>query len=479
LNSTDFMSLAPLLSLSGGSLLLMLQIAIRRRPALTRLLSVAIFAISALLCLWAATGPTQQVTPLLLADPMALLLCAVFSVTAAATAVLSGATIQNESDQPDEYYLLLILATLGASVLVYAVHVASLLLGLELLSVSLYALVAYPSTQQRPVEAATKYLVLSGAATAMLLFGFALLYAATGSLSFEGLGAGLAASELGSGVLLLGGGLILVGLGIKLSAAPLHLWTPDVYEGAPTPVTGFLASVAKVAPFIVLLRLFIEADLFRFPALVEVTALFAALSMVVGNLLALLQDNIKRMLAYSSIAHMGYVLIIFSPAADPALRALAGEAALYYLIAYIPTVVAAFAVLAQLHPRSDPSVGLSVDSLSGLFWRQPLLATLMLFAMLSMAGIPLTAGFIGKLYIYSVAVAGEHWVLLALLIVGTALGIYYYLRVIYCMTRSDSGGDEVAPLSLSMRAVTVALLAGILALGLVPQTLMQYLSTIF
>lgn len=231
------MSLAPLLALALGALLIMLQIAVARRPALTRNLSVGVYAVTVLAAIQAGSYPAAQVTPLLLADPLALLLCAGFAAAAAATAVLSGETIARQSDQPDEYYLLLVLATLGACVLVYATHVASLLLGLELLSVSLYALVAYPGRQQRPAEAATKYLVLSGAATAIMLFGFALLYAATGSLSFEGLGGTLAAAELGSGVLLMGCGMILVGLGFKLSAAPLHLWTPDVYEGAPSPVT--------------------------------------------------------------------------------------------------------------------------------------------------------------------------------------------------------------------------------------------------
>jgi NADH-quinone oxidoreductase subunit N len=481
------MGLAPLIALSLGAVLLMLQIAIRRAPALSRSLSLGIYVLTLFVSVRAADLPAQQITPLLLSDALALLLCAGFAIAAAITVILASSGLAAQSDQPDEFYMLLALATLGACVLVYANHVASLLLGLELLSISLYALVAYPTRQQMPVEAATKYLVLSGAATAILLFGFALLYAATGSLAFAGIGAGLADSGFGTTTLVLGAGMVLVGLGFKLSAAPLHLWTPDVYQGAPAAVSGFLASVSKVAPFIVLLRLFIEADLFRYTAVVEATAALAVLNMLIGNLLALLQDNIKRMLAYSSIAHIGYVLIIFSAGADPAHRGLAGEAAAFYLLAYLPTTIAAFAVVTLLGDHSEEQANIDMQSMTGLFWRQPLLALLMLVAMLSLAGIPLTAGFIGKLYIYAAAVAGGHWLLLALLIIGTGLGIYYYLRVVYQMSRRPEAaagaatGEPAASIALdiSLQAVALTLLIAILGLGILPQALMHYLAGLF
>lgn len=526
MSAGDLMGLAPLLVLTLGAVLLMLQIAIRRAPTLSRSLSLAIYVLTLFVSVQAADMPARQITPLLLADSLALLFCAAFAIAAAVTVMLSTNGLVTESDQPDEFYLLLVLATLGACVLVYANHVASLLLGLELLSISLYALVAYPTRQQLPVEAATKYLVLSGAATAILLFGFALLYAGTGSLAFSGMGAGLGSADLRDSALVLAAAMVLVGIGFKLSAAPLHLWTPDVYQGAPGAVSGFLASVGKAAPFIVLLRLFNEADLYRFPALIEATAALAVLSMLIGNLLALLQRNIKRLLAYSSIAHIGYVLIVFSVAADPAYRALASEAAAFYLLAYLPTTIAAFAVVTILARRSAAGADIDMLSMTGLFWRQPLLAVLMLVAMLSLAGIPLTAGFIGKLYVYAAAVAGEHWLLLALLIAGTGLGIYYYLRVIYEMSRAsdsdasangdaaarshasadsvekadsvendgsartaDDGVDPgmgapsdqagLATLTPGLQAVALGLIAAILFLGILPQVLMHYLSGIF
>jgi NADH-quinone oxidoreductase subunit N len=485
MSGIDLMGLAPLLTLTAGAVLLMLQIAIRRAPTLSRSLSLAIYIVTLFVSVQAADMPARQITPLLLADSLALLFCAAFAIAAALTVMLSTNGLVAQSDQPDEFFLLLVLATLGACVLVYANHVASLLLGLELLSISLYALVAYPTRQQLPVEAAIKYLVLSGAATAILLFGFALLYAGTGALAFSAIGAGLGSATLGSSTLVFGAAMVLVGLGFKLAAAPMHLWTPDVYQGAPGAISGFLASVAKAAPFVVLLRLFNEADLYRFPALIEATAALAILSMLIGNLLALLQNNIKRMLAYSSIAHIGYVLIVFSVAADPAQRALASEAAAFYLLAYLPTTIAAFAVVTVLADRGAAQAEITLQSMTGLFWRQPLLAALMLVAMLSLAGIPLTAGFIGKLYLYAAAVAGAHWLLLALLIVGTGLGIYYYLRVIYEMSRAvdDRVAVRVASSSatraLGLQAVALGLIAAILFLGILPEVLMHYLSGVF
>ncbi|MEO1080642.1 MAG: NADH-quinone oxidoreductase subunit N [Pseudomonadota bacterium] len=492
MNTAQLPGLAPLLVLASGAVLIMMQIAIRRSPTAARGLAILVCAAAAFSCLGPALPPAaQQITVLLLADPLALLLSAVCTLSAAVIAVLSGDVIKTRTDQPDEYYLLLVLATLGACVLVYANHVASLLLGLELLSLSLYALVAYPSRDPAPVEAGTKYLVLSGAATAILLFGFALLYAITGSLWFPGMGERLAAAEISQGLLVTGMAMVLFGLAFKLALAPMHLWTPDVYQGAPSPVTGFLASVAKIAPFVALLRFFISADVYRVPALIETTAVLAALSMIIGNLLALLQSDLKRMLAYSSIAHVGYLFIVFAAGSAEPLRALAAEAGVFYLIAYMPTIIAAFAVLSLIQLQESGTESPSLDSVTGLFWRQPLLATVMLFAMLSLAGIPLTAGFIGKLYIYSAAVAGGHWLLLGLLIVGTGLGIYYYLRVVYQMTRGDAvealseqlqGKDNVAAATspgFAVYAASVGLLVAILVLGVLPQPLMQYLSGMF
>ena len=480
MTAAGLQALLPLLVLAGGATVLMLQIAFMRSVTLTTTLAVLTMALAALSCVYAAPVTPLQVTPLLLADQLALLFCVLFCLAGATTVLLSLDYIRHHGDEPEEYFLLLVLSTMGACVLAYAVHVASLLLGLELLSVALYALIAYPNKSILPLEAATKYLVLSGAASATALFGFALLYAATGTLEFAALGQQLDNTQMGESVLLVGAAMVFAGLAFKLSVVPFHLWTPDVYDGAPAPITGFLASVAKAAVFVVLLRLFLEADLFRYRRLVEVTGLLAIFSMLAGNLLALLQTNIKRMLAYSSIAHIGYLMIIFMVCLNSDNRSLATEAATFYLIAYTATTIAAFGLLTLISAQQVERENVELHHVSGLFWHQPLQAGLMLVALLSLAGIPLTAGFVAKFYILSAAVSGQHWVLLAALVLGSGIGIYYYLRVVYYMTRRPEP-HHVQPGSGSgwrAHGLPSALIAIILLLGMLPQSLMAYLRSI-
>jgi NADH-quinone oxidoreductase subunit N len=476
----DFIAIAPLLVLALGATMVMLQIAFLRSVTLTGIVAILSLLAAAGSCLYALAATPLQVGALLHADAYALLFCVLFTLAGAATCGLSLDYIQHHGDEPEEYFLLLVLATLGACVLAYAVHPASLLLGLELLSVSLYALIAYPNRSVLPLEAASKYLVLSGAASATLLFGFALLYAATGVLGFSELGAKLGDSDMGTALLMAGGAMVLAGLAFKLSIVPFHLWTPDVYDGAPAPISGYLASVGKAAVFVVLLRLFLDADLFRYEMLIMLTGLMAILSMLAGNLLALLQTNIKRMLAYSSIAHIGYLLIVLMICLDMGSRDLAKEAAVYYLIAYTATTLAAFGLLTLINQNQVEREQVQLQQVSGLFWRQPLLAGLMLVALLSLAGIPLTAGFIGKFYLFSAAVSGGNWFLLIALIVGSAIGIYYYLRVVFYMTRGADEHRHTVELSLGWQGMTLSclLIASILFLGIMPQSLMAYLRSI-
>ncbi len=479
MTAMDFQALLPLLVLASGATLLMLQIAWIRNPGLTGALAAVILVLAGLSSRFAAEAAPLQVTPLLLADRYALLFCTLFCLAGAVTALLSRDYV-SRGDEPEEFFLLLVLATMGACVLAYAVHVASLLLGLELLSVSLYTLIAYPNKSILPLEAAVKYLVLSGAASATALFGFALLYSATGTLGFSAIGQGLGETSTGQSVLLPAAVMIFAGLAFKLSVVPFHLWTPDVYDGAPAPVTGFLASVAKGAVFVVLLRLFLDADLFRYYRLVEVTGLLAIFSMIMGNLLALLQSNIKRMLAYSSIAHIGYLLIVLMVCTSSDNRALAVEAAIYYLVAYTATTIAAFGLLTLISCDPSGRENIQLQQVSGLFWRQPLLACLMMVALLSLAGIPLTAGFIAKFYLVNAAVSGDHWVLLFSLVAGSSIGIYYYLRVIYYMTRrpEEHGAEHDTISDWRGRILSGLLIASILLLGVAPESLMQYLRAI-
>ncbi|MEH6571043.1 MAG: NADH-quinone oxidoreductase subunit N [Halioglobus sp.] len=480
MTAEDFQAILPLLVLAAGATVIMLQIAFARSIRLTAVITALTFVAAALSCIPAAESAPRLVTPLLQADHLALLFSALFSLAGLTTTVLSLDYMNHRGDEPEEYFLLLVLSTLGACVLAYSVHLVSLLLGMELMSVALYALIAYPDKSVLPLEAAIKYLVLSGAASATMLFGFALLYAVTGTLSFSELGEQLGNVAGSNAILLSAAGLIIAGLGFKLSLVPFHMWTPDVYEGAPSPVTGFLASVSKAAIFFALLRWFTESNIFRYTIVAEITGLIAILSMLAGNLLALQQTNLKRLLAYSSIAHMGYLLIIIMVASNPSNRALATEAGIYYLIAYTATTLAAFGVLGLISAQHTDRENVEIQHISGLFWKQPLLACLMLAALLSLAGIPLTAGFIAKFYILSAAVSGYHWLLLGSLIIGSAIGIYYYLRVVFYMTRRPDEHSYLleTPGGWHIRAISCALIASILLLGTVPQPLMEYLRSI-
>ncbi len=482
MTASQLIALLPLLVLAGGATLIMLQIAFRRRLGLTAALTLLTLLAATLSVFPAAGQTTQSVTPLLLADNLALVMSAVFCAMALATAALSYQYLQQRGDEPEEFFLLLILSTLGACVLAYSVHLASLILGLELMSIALYALIAYPDNSVLPLEAAIKYLVLSAAASATALFGFALLYAATGALGFAELGSALDTELPNDGLLLVAAVLVVSGLGFKLSMVPFHLWTPDVYQGAPAPVTGFLASVSKAAVFFVLWRLFVEADLFRYSILVECIGLMAILSMLAGNLLALLQTNIKRMLAYSSIAHIGYLLIVYMAALLSGDQLLPTEAAVYYLVAYSVTTIAAFGALTLISSDKTERENVELESISGLFWRQPAAALLMLVALLSLAGIPLTAGFIAKFYVIGAAVSGSNWVLLASLVIGSGIGIYYYLGVVFYMTKRPEEAEilPATPGAGTPQGTVIAtlLIAAVILLGVIPQSLMLHLRSI-
>lgn len=479
MNTLSLAAIAPLLILPAGIVAIMLQVSLWRHPGLTVWLSLA----TLLLAMAAAVAGegSSPVTPLLTADPYARVFTVLFCLAAAVTAVPGVDYLRRSGDAVEEFFLLLLLSTLGACTLAYASHLASLLLGLELLSVALYALVGYPDRNPLALEAAVKYLVLSGAASATLLFGFALLYAATGTLEFNAMGDALSAPGLPRTTLAVGALMALAGLAFKLSLVPFHLWTPDAYQGAPAPVTGFLASVAKAAVVVVLLRWWVSADLSRFPSLVQALAVLGVVSMLAGNLLALLQENLKRMLAYSSIAHMGYLMIVPVAAAAVDTRAFALEAGSFYLIAYTATTLAAFTVVASLESRAgDPGAHCQLQDLGGLFWRHPGQALLMLVAMLSLAGIPLTAGFLAKFYLVGAASHGGHWFLLTALVIGSAIGIYYYLRVVFYMSRppADTAPGPAVAWPASVGLTAWLLLASVLLLGILPQPLLAYLASI-
>ena len=306
----QWIALLPILAVAGTAVVVMLAIAVKRNHWWNATLCVAGLngALFWVLVVFYYYEEPQQVTPLLVVDAYALFYYALILVLTLATATLSHAYLEGHRGPKEEHYVLLATAALGALVLASSTHFASFFLGLEILSVPLYGMVAYVWRDARSLEAGVKYLILSAGASAFLLFGMALVYSQTGTLGFVEMGDAIANVEgFANPYLLAGAGMIIVAVGFKLSLVPFHLWTPDVYEGAPAPVGAFLATVSKTAVFVVLLRWFVQGHADQFEVLVEVLGALAIASIVIGNVLALLQSNIKRLFAYSSIAHIGYL----------------------------------------------------------------------------------------------------------------------------------------------------------------------------
>ncbi|NLY57790.1 MAG: NADH-quinone oxidoreductase subunit NuoN [Gammaproteobacteria bacterium] len=470
---SHFVALLPLLIVGVTAIVVMLAIAWRRKHDLTFILT-AIGLNLALLSLI----PALQVTPLAFTELMqidrfallymGLILVATLACTTLVHAYLGKSnTGEGFPGNREEMYLLMLLAAAGGLVMVGASHLATLFIGLELLSVPVYGMVAYAFFNKRSLEAGIKYMVLSAAGSAFLLFGMALAYAESGSLQFAALGA-VAVTP----ILQIGFAMMLIGLAFKLSLVPFHLWTPDVYEGAPAPVSAFLATAAKVAVFAVLLRLYQVSPATSGGWLNDLLAAIAIASILFGNLLALMQSNLKRLLGYSSIAHFGYLVIALI-----ATDGLAIEAVGVYLVTYVLTTLGAFGVVTLM---STPFKGRDADALyqyRGLFWRRPYLTAVLATMMLSLAGIPLTAGFIGKFFIIAAGVESQLWWLLGALIMGSAIGLYYYLRVMVTLFLVEPGiRRRDAPLNWGQHAGGIMLLLMALlvfVLGVYPQPLLE------
>ena len=469
MNATMFSALAPILMLSLTAVVLMIQASIKRDQSVAWVIT----AVGFLLTLWSASYARdfiQPVTILLEVDHWSLFFTSLILIASLVTLVLSKETFSSEGERKEEYYLLLVLSVLGAVVLIQSSHMVSLLLGMELMGVALYAMIAFPERGQLPLEGAVKYLVLSACASAMLLYGFALIYAATGELSYAGIGARAALAYVENPMLMMAGSaMVLAGIGFKLSVAPFHMWTPDVYEGAPTPVTGFLATVSKSAVFVALSRFYIDGALYQFSGLNMALVFLAIASMLVGNWLALRQENIKRLLAYSSIAHFGYLLVVLI--ALTYLEAdLVSQSITFYLTAYIATTLAAFTIVSMV--AGEDTAKQNISAFAGLFWSRPLEASALTVAMLSLAGIPLTAGFMAKFFVITVGIQSGLWGLLAVLVIASAIAIYYYLRIIFAMTQSAQSSGNSA--NWQEKLAAIVLMASILALGSWPQPFIAY-----
>ena len=476
MSGTAWIALMPLIIVGGASVVVMLALTIRRSYAWTVWLTLSGLA-AAFASLWPAASVTpRHVTLLLVVDRYAIFYMGLILAACFAVVLISYGYFKKQRGQREELYILMLLATLGSQVLVTSTHFVSLFLGLEILSVSLYALIAYQHTKPRSLEAGIKYLVLAASSAAFLLFGMALIYAALGTMQFGEIATRLASqASLPLGIFLPGTALLITGIGFKLGVVPFHLWTPDVYEGASAPVTAFIATVSKGSMFALLLRYFYGSSFVHVRALYVVFAIMAIASMFAGNLLALMQNNVKRILAYSSIAHLGYLLVAFLAGGH-----LAVEAVTFYLVAYFITTLGAFGVVAVLSDREGEAE--LINDYRGLFWRRPLLAGIFTIVLLSLAGIPVTAGFLAKFFIIAAGASASSWALILILVVTSVMGLFYYLRIVVMLYADLPNGAErtetpVLYLPLSGTFTVTALAILLVWFGIYPTQLLELIRT--
>ena len=369
----------------------------------------------------------RQITALFTCDGYGLLYTSLVLIIAIIVSCLAYRWFVQEHLSNSLFYVILLFMTLGGITLVYASHLIAFFIGIELLSIPFVGLIGYQYIQTHALEAAVKYMILSAVASAFLLMGIAFYYATTGELTFSGLSYQLSTISYPSNLLLMGVCLILVGVGFKLSLVPFQLWLPDVYQGAPTVVALLLSTVGKVALFCAIARLFLLAPIVNNETIRMILVIMAFLSILWGNLVALMQTSLKRLLAYSSIAHFGYLLIALI---SVQYQVLALETIGVYLIGYILANICILGVISlESHSNELQDHENEVD-LSGLFWRRPILALTMGMGLLSLAGVPLTAGFVGRFLLVLLGVTAELWWLIAAVVIGSALGLYFYARLI-------------------------------------------------
>ena len=471
----DFYTILPvsLLVVWACALLLVDLFIPRGSKGLTALLAAVGLALTMGISLTQIGNSSSGFGGMVVMDGFSIFLNILFLLTGLFGIAVATGYLKRMGIERGEYFVILLFSVAGMMLMSQATDLIITFLALELLSIPLYVLAAFAYAQTESAEAGIKYFLLGSYATGFVVFGISLVFGAAGTTSFAGIAAAAAARTAANGSLLLAGSaLILVGLGFKVGAVPFHMWTPDVYQGAPTSVTAFMAAGAKAAGFAALLRIFATV----FPALANdlmpVIAAISALSMILGNITAIAQTDIKRMLAYSSIAQAGYILMAFVPFADKNIRLDSVSAGLFYLVAYTITSFGSWGVVMALEKAEGR--GLKIEDYAGLGRKQPLLAAAMTVFMLSLTGLPPTLGLIGKLYLFrAVMEGGVTW--LALVGVLTSLiSAFYYLRVIVVMYMKDGNPEVVRETWLSLTIGVCAVLTVIFSF--IPQTLFAWAS---
>ena len=473
LSPADFYYILPEIVLTLGSMLvLMADIYVpREKRGVLVGLSVGVLAATGVAMLVIGNPHVSVSRGLLSIDAFAIFFKLLFLGAAALTLLMSGSYLEVEGTPAGPYCFLVLAATLGMMFMASGVELVTIFIGLETMAVSFYILAGYIKPSARSNEAAVKYFLLGAFSLGLLLYGMSLLYGLTGATSLKAIATALVEQEgANRQLLLLAVVLIAAGVGFKIAAVPFHMWAPDVYEGAPTPITAFLSVGSKAASFAMLLRIFVEG----LPSMsVDWRVLFEALAiltMTVGNIAAITQSNIKRMLAYSSIAQAGYVLIGVVAGTPRGITA-----TLIYLFVYAFMQLGAFAVVVLL--RRKDAIGDELKDFNGLYFRRPGAAFAMLLFMLSLGGIPQTAGFMGKYWLFGAAIEAGYVRLAIIGVLNSAISLYYYIRVVvYMWLRNEPAGSEPR-LSPALAATIAITLAATLFFGIYPRPIFELAET--
>jgi NADH-quinone oxidoreductase subunit N len=389
----------------------------------------------------------------------------IFVLAAILTFLLSRSYFERMGSHKGEYYILIVFATVGMMLMASANDLIVVFLGIELMSICLYILVGFFRKKDRSNESAIKYFLLGAFATGFLLYGIALIYGTAGSTNFDVIAKAIP-TLAGNTLFLIGTALMIIAFSFKVAAVPFHMWAPDVYEGAPTTVTAFMSTGAKAAAFAVFVSVFVRTIGSHGGKINEVIAIIAAASMILGNITAIVQTNIKRMLAYSSIAHAGYML-----SGVAAANSEGQSGVLFYLVAYLFMNIGAFGVITIMEQEDDRN--LNLEDYTGLSTQRPLLAMLMAVFMFSLAGVPPFGGFFGKYYVFLAAVKADMTWLAIVGVLTSLVSAYYYLRIVVLMYFREGRGDvAVKPSLAAMIAIGIAAVL-ILQLGIYPSTVVQ------
>jgi len=410
------------------------------------------------------------VTSMVAVDRFRLFANWIFLIAAALSILISFSYVHRQRLQAGEFYGLVLLSTAGMMFMAGARDLMVIFLGLEVMSISVYALTAFNRRDRKSAEAGLKYFLLGAFSTGFFLYGIALTYGATGSTNVAEIAASVSAGSATGTLLVMGVAMLAIGFAFKVSAVPFHMWTPDVYEGAPAPVTAFMSAAVKAAAFVAFIRVFLVAFDGAYDAWYPIMWWLAAITMVAANLIALVQSNVKRMLAYSSIAHAGYLLVALTAANETAAAGM-----LFYLLVYTLMNIGAFAVVITVAHQGEER--LQIEDYAGFGWSQPMLGVFLTIFLLSLAGFPGTGGFMGKIYLLQGAVDSELWTLSVILVLTTVASYWYYLRVAWFMWMREpvSEGQHlhaVAP--LPMRVALLASVALILLLGIFPSSTLEF-----